>query len=139
MANSNVAMYVQTVQGWPLAIANSDGQTLKTILTAGVNGSRLESLIVASTDTAARDLQFSILRSSVNYIIGTVNIPLSSGNINSAPTVNILGAGQLPGLAYDAKGNPYMDLKAGDVLQVEALTTVTSGKTISVYGSGGDF
>lgn len=140
MANSNVPMFIQVIQGWPAQLANGSGQTPVAVLTAGSNaGSRLNSLIVTSTDTAARDLQFSIFRGSTTYILGTVNIPLSAGNINSVPSINILGSTQIPGIAYDSNGNPYMDFKAGDVLQAEALTTVTSGKTISIYGYGGDF
>lgn len=118
---------------------NASGQTPVTVYTGGTNGSKIESLFVSSTDTTARDIQISIVISSVTYILGTVTIPINSGNINSAPTVNYFQSSQLPNLAKDSNGNPYLYLASGAVLQAEALTTVTSGKVISIMAFGGDY
>lgn len=139
MANSNVPMFIQTIQGWLAQILPADTTALKTLITAGAQGSRLNSLILSSTDTTARDIQFWLTRSATNYLIGTVNIPVSAGNTNAAPSVNILGNLQIPGLAFDANGNPYVDLKAADVLSIACLTTVTAAKAVSAIGCGGDF
>lgn len=139
MANSNVPMFIQTIQGWPLQLNNGSGTTAATILTAGVNGSRLTALIATSTDTASRDVQLSLLRSATTYILGTINLPITAGDINSVPTVNLLGSSQLPGICFDSNGNPYMDFKAGDVLQAQMLVSITSGKLVNILGYGGDF
>lgn len=140
MANSNVPMFIQTVQGWLMQLNNGSGTTPSTILTAGANGSRLTGLLATMTDTSTHDLVLSLLRSGTTYILGVVNIPVSSGNTNATPTINLLGNAQIPGIAYDSNGNPYMDFKAGDVLQAGILTgSLTSAKVLSVIGYGGDF
>lgn len=140
MANSNVAMYIQTIQNWSVQILPADTTSNKTIITAGAQGSRVESLIVSSTDTAGRDVQIGVTRSATNYIIGTVAIPINAGNTNAVPNVNLFAnTGQIIGLALDSNGNPYLDLKASDVLYIAALTTVTTAKVISAIAYGGDF
>lgn len=139
MANSNVAMYIQTIKGWLQQILPADTTTLKTLVTAGVNGSRVNSIVVAMTDTTTRDVQIWLTRSAVNYLLGTVNIPLSAGNTNAAPSVNILGNAQIPGLAFDSNGNPYLDLFAADVLAFACTGTVTAAKSINIVAYGGDF
>lgn len=139
MANSNVPMFVQTISTGVAQILPADTTTLKTLITAGANGGRVSGLTVASSDTVTRDIQLWITRSAVNYLLGTVNIPLSAGNINSAPSINILGNAQIAGLPADANGNYYLDLKAGDVLAIAATTTVTAAKVIHAIANYGDF
>lgn len=139
MPTTNTPIYPQTITNGLVQILNADAQNLKTIYTGGANGSKVEMLIVTSTDTADRDVQFSIVNGGITYIIGTVKIPLNSGNTNSVVTVNILLNAQMSTLPRDANGNPYIYLANGSVLKAEALTTVTSGKTISIISSGGDY
>jgi len=132
-------IFPQTVQNYVVQIANADASNSKTIATAGTNGSKIETLVVASSDTSARDVSFFITISSTNYLLGTVSIPANSGNTNALPLVDILRNAQIPGLAYDANGNKYLYLKNGATLTCTALTTVTSGKLISINAMGGDF
>lgn len=139
MAGTATPIFPQTVKNWVQSIANADGQTVKTLVTGGANGSKLESLIVSSSDSAARDFQLSMTVSSVSYVIGTITIPINAGTVNSAPSVDILRNAQLPGLAYDPNGNKYLYVASGSTLTVQALTTVTSGKTLQIVAQGGDF
>ncbi len=132
-------IFPQTIQNYVVQIANADASNSKTIATAGANGSKIETLVVASSDTSARDISFFITISSTNYLLGTVNIPANSGNTNALPSVDILRNPQVPGLAYDANGNKYLYLKNGATLTCTALTTVTSAKLISINAIGGDF
>jgi hypothetical protein len=44
-----------------------------------------------------------------------------------------------PGLPVDNDGNPFILLVSGDTLQAKSLTTVTSGKLISLTAIYGDF
>lgn len=139
MANSNVPMFVQTITTGVQQVLPADTTSLKTLVTAGANGSRVSSIVVSTTDTTTRDLQLWLTRSATSYLIGTVNIPLSAGNVNSAPSINILGNSQIPGLPLDANGNPYIDLKAADVLAIATTTTVTAAKAENAVAVCGDF
>lgn len=120
-------------------IVNGDGQTVKTIFTAGANGSVVNSLTVSSTDTSNRDVNVYLTRSATNYLLTTVQIPLSAGNANGVPAVDLLRSAQIPGLAYDANGNSVLHLKSGDTLTFSAPVTVTSAKQITAAAFGGDF
>lgn len=137
---TSTPIFPQTIQNYVQQIVNADTQTIKTIATAGANGTKIESLFVTSTDSSsARDVQFVITISLTNYIIGTVSIPINSGNTNALPAISILNNSQLAGLATDANGNKYLYLKNGATLGASALTTVTAAKVISLVASGGDY
>jgi hypothetical protein len=136
----NSIVTVQTPKNGKVQIANGDAQTQKTVYTGGANGSKLVGLIFSSTDTSARDVQISITNGGTSYVLGTVTVPIGAGNSGSVPSVNGFNSTQLPGLAVDSDGNPFIFLlSASDTLTVSALTTVTSGKLISVNVMGGDF
>jgi hypothetical protein len=125
-------------------IANADGSSQKTVVTAGGNGSKVLSLYATSTDTSARDVQIAIVRSATTYILGTVSVPANSGNTNSAPTVDLLqtlaSSPQLPAgmLPIDNDGQHFLFVESGDTLVVLALTTVTAAKVVSVHSDYGD-
>jgi hypothetical protein len=134
------ATYIKQPQNGKVQIANADGQNQKTVYTAGASGSKVSSLIAVSTDTSARDVQISITNGGTSFPLGTVTVALGSGNSGTANSVNLLDPTKLVGVALDADGNPYILLVSGDTLTVSALTTVTSGKLITVIAaSAGDF
>ncbi len=139
MAGTATPIFPQTIRNWAQSIVNSDGQTVKTLVTGATNGTKVESIIVTSSDTTLRDLQLSVTISSVTYILATIPIPISSGTIDSVASVDILRSPYIPGLAFDPNGNRYIYVASGSTLNVEALTTVTTGKAIHIFGQGGDF
>lgn len=139
MANSNVPMFIQTIKNWPAQILPADTTTLKTVVTGGSQGSKVEQLNVTSTDTSARDMALWWTISATNYLIGTISIPITAGFTNAIPTVNLLRNSQIPGVKIDANGNPYLYVASGTVLAVSTLTTVTAAKAIQITGEGGDF
>lgn len=119
-------------------IIAADTTTQKTLFTAGALGSKLFALNIASDDTAAMNVQFSILRSSVNTLLGTINVPALSGSNGTAPSVDGLNDTLLPGLPKDNDGQHYLPLMSGDVLQAKVLVTVTAAKTVHLLAIGGD-
>lgn len=139
MPVTSTPVFPQTPKRESVQFANADGQTLKTIYTAGANGSKVHGLIATSTDTSARDMQLSITNGGTTYILGTVTVPIGAGNSGSVPSVNMLNSAQLPGLPLDSDGNPEILLVSGDTLQAEALSTVTAAKVISLTAIGADF
>ncbi|NBW10894.1 MAG: hypothetical protein EBR82_22980 [Caulobacteraceae bacterium] len=136
------ALYVSSIGSYVVQIAPADTSTLKTIASAssGGKGVKIEAMIATSTETAsARDLQFVITLSAVDYIIDTITCPVNSGFTNSAVALNVLGnATKFLWANRDAGGNPYLYIPPGGVLKVKSLTTLNTGKVISVYAQGGE-
>ena len=134
-------IFPQLINTPSVQILPATTNTLVTLYTGGVNGSIVESILVSSTDTSARLLQLSILTGAVSYILGTINIPLSSGTTGAAPAVNLISSTNTAIIPVntDSNGNQYIYIGSGSVLQVNCTTTVTTAKIISLTAQGGDF
>jgi hypothetical protein len=120
-------------------IANADGSNNKTVVTAGANGSKVVSLFASSTELTAnnRDVQVSIVRAAVTYVLATTTVPFSAGfTVAAFGPINLLAA--IPNLPIDNDGQRYLFLESGDTLVVASLTTLTAGKIISVHSDYGD-
>lgn len=140
MAGTPTPIFPQTIQSWLAKILPADTTALKTLVTAGANGSRIDDIIATSTDTASRDLQFVITNGGVDYIIETIACPANSGNTTAIVSLNILGsATRFLWADFDANGNRYMTLGSGSVLKVKSLTTVTASREIAIFAQGGDY
>jgi hypothetical protein len=130
----------QTPKSYKVQILPADTSSLKTIATGGANGTKINAINVASTDTSDRVVQFGIYVGSTLFILGTKTIPLASGTTAGTPSVALLNLTDLPGLPVDSDGNPYLFLSdASSSLQIKSLTTVTTAKEIDVVASGADF
>lgn len=119
-------------------ILPADASTQKTIFTAGASGSKVVACMIATDETAIRVIQMSILRSAVNYTIGSVSIPIGAGNDGVTPAVNFFGTTLIPGFPIDNDAQPYLLLKSGDSLQMKSLTTITAAKIMHIVIFGGD-
>ena len=103
------------------------------LYTAGSNGSRVNSLILSTTDTTANDV-FLYIKSGANiYPVGQVHVPASSGNIASTLAIDGILPSITVGLPIDNNGKRFIHLGASDVLKFAVIAAVTSGKTL--YGS----
>jgi hypothetical protein len=134
-----IPTFVKQPTNGKVKIVNADGQTQKTVYTAGANGSKITALVASSTDTSGVDVQVSITNGGTSYPIGTVNVYAGAGNSGTTNAVNLLNLNNMPGLPVDSDGQPYLLLISGDTLTLSALTTVTSAKQIAVSAIGGDF
>lgn len=139
MAGTATPIYPQTVKNYVAQILPGSTTSLVTLVTGATNGTKIESINVASTDTSARDVQVWLTVSAVNYLLTTVNIPINAGNTNAVVAVDLLRNAQWPSLAYDNNGNKYIYIASGSTLSVAALTTVTTAKSINFLAQGGDF
>lgn len=139
MTTTATPIFPQTITSPSVQILPADTTSLKTLYTAGINGSKIENIIATNTDTAAAyAITLTVVTSSTNYIIGTINLPLSSGNTTAAPAISLINSANLP-TAKDSNGNPYLYLANGSVLKVNSGTTVNTGKVISITANGGDY
>lgn len=109
--------------------------------TCGANGSKVTGMVAASNDSAARDVTvFMVPASNVPYIITTVTIPITAGQVAGTPPVNLFSPANTPGLPVDSDGNSYLLCQTGDVIRVGVRTTaVTANLAITVLTIGMDF
>lgn len=141
MALTATPVIVQTPKHGMAQIDNADASAQKTVITAGTNGNKVTSLIATSTETASgRDIQVAIVRSATTYVLATTNVPLNAGFAAGVAPVDLLAILKGDGmLARDNDGQDYLFLQSGDTLVVSSLTTVASGKIISVHADHGEF
>jgi hypothetical protein len=138
MSLSNLPFFPQSVNTDKQTIVNADGQTVKAVSAAGTNGSKVSMLLATSTDTTARDVILYMTISATNYPIGQISIPITAGQLNSAPTINLLNSAQLQ-LPLDSNGNPYIYLGPGATLSVSAPVSVTAAKTVNLVATREDY
>lgn len=132
-------LYAGAVKAIAQQIVNADASTLMQLYSAANPASRVVGLQAVSSDTSPRVIKLWVTRSSVDYLIGSVNVPAASGNDGSTAAINLLSSTLLPGLPRDENGNPFIELTTGDVLKASSGTTVTSGKTVHITGAAKDF
>lgn len=133
------AIYIGAVRNQVAQIQNADASNKILLVTPGALGSKVEGLSVASTDTAARDVQLVATKGAVDYILTTVTIPANSGNLAATPPIDMLSLTNFPGVKRDQDGKGYIMLDAGTTLSIKALTTVTAAKLIQAMSWVGDF
>lgn len=136
---TSTPIYPQQIQNWAVKILAADTTTIKTLVTAGANGTKIDSINVASDDTAAKTLILYLNDGSVDYLLTWFNIPATSGFTTSIPSVALLQSTQWPSTDYDSNGNKVFFLKAGWKLNVQAQATLTTAKTMTITANGGDF
>lgn len=114
---------------------NADGTNEKTIFTAGSNGSRVHGIFATGDDTSNRDIIFGFSISGTTYNVDQNTVP-SGTTTRPRNFVNLLDSGRLLNLIAD---DPNLILMSGQSLVAHMATTVTSGKTVTVFVLGGDF
>ena len=139
MATSSTPIFPKTIKSSVQQILPADASTLKTLYTGGADGSRIENIIISSTDTSARDLVFYITVGGTDYQICTVSCPINSGNTNAIFPLNLFQNVAFQGLCFDPNGNRYLYLDANATLKVKSATTVTAAKVIAFHIQAGDY
>ena len=131
MAKSQNLNFTQSIKLSGVKILPADTTALKTLFTAGSDDSVVKAINVQSTDTAARVVNLYVNDGTTDFLIGAVNIPLSSGNTGAVATIDLLGGTLLPSLPYDANGKRILPLPAGYIVKVSSQTTVTATREIT--------
>jgi len=139
MAVTETPIFPQTVVNEIQKIENADGTSLKTLITAGADGTRIDAIILTSTDTSHRDLQLFITISGTDYLLATTTVQANSGNSNTIPSINLLASFNMVSLAVEANGNKVLFLKSGAILKIKTTTTVTAAKEVVALVVGGNF
>jgi hypothetical protein len=137
MAITPTPVYPQTPKNGHVQILPADASGLKTLYTAGSNGSKITAVICSSTDTSARDVSVGVTRSAVFYALGTTTVAITAGTIAATAAQDMFTG--IPGLPIDNDGQVYIFIESGDTFQVKSLTTVTAAKELDFNCIGADF
>lgn len=130
----------------PAANAGTSPTNTKLLFTAGADGAVVNSIIVASDDTAAKyvSIWYEQSGSALKYLIGTVAVAITSGMGSTGVVVNVdfLGNAYIAGLNLNQSGRPVLNLEGGDKLYCSLVpggTAVTASKTLWIQAFGEDF
>lgn len=116
--------------GTPQTFASGDTTTKKTLVTAGSDGTRIDSIMCSTDDTAAVNLAFYITIGGTDYYIGNVVVPIGSGYTTVA---------RVDAISTLAPALGYLALPASALLKCNCVATMTTAKTTTVVPMGGDF
>lgn len=139
MAKGTSLFLPKVANNQSIKLTSSDTTTAAVCFTAGADDSDVKAIIVTSDDTAIINLKLYICRSSVDYLLGVISIPIVAGSTGALPSPDLLAAASMPGLPVDSMGKPYLPLKNGDTLKVGCLVTMTAAKTCVVSLFGQDY
>lgn len=140
MAANTSPIFIKNRKVAVVTIVPADTTTLKTLMTAGSEGSRLLAINVVTDDTAANvvGMYVQVAGAGSNYPLGVKSVALRSGdptNAAAVPSVNIMDLAAVAGLDPDGS----LGLGAGDVVKVGVQATVTAGKTVTCMAIYGDY
>jgi hypothetical protein len=109
---------------------DADTTTKKTIETGGTNGTRIDSIMCSTNDTAAVNLAFYINDGAVDLYIGNVNVPIGSGYTTVA---------RVDAMTTLSPTLGYLVLPTDYILKANCVATMTAAKTTNVVAMGGDY
>ena len=72
-----------TIQTAFQQILPADASALKNLYTGAANGTKIDNILISSTDTSNRDLVFYITSGGIDYQIATISCIANSGNTNA--------------------------------------------------------
>lgn len=118
----------------PVQFTSVDTTTKKTIatgLTTGnAAGSRIDSIMVSSNDTAAVNLAFYLAIGGTDYYLRNVNVPIGAGYTTIAGVEAILTLSPILN---------YLVVPNGATLKVNCVATMTAAKVLDIVAMGGDY
>jgi hypothetical protein len=121
----------------PQVFTNADGTSVKTCYTAGSDDSIIKAIIVTSTDSSARDIQFYLSDGTTNFQLRRLVIPANAGNSASIAPVDVLS--NLVGVPFDEHGNRVLRLRRNFQLRANLVSSATSGTEIDIIILGEDY
>lgn len=118
----------------PQQFAIGDTTTKKTIVTGattgGAAGSRVDSIMCSTNDTAAVNLAFYLGIGGTDYYIGNVAVALGSGYTTKA---------RIEAMTTLSPTLGYLVVPNGATLKCNCVATMTTAKVTDVVPMGGDF
>lgn len=138
MAVTNLPIFPQTLQS--IALANTLTTSVSNIAVGGVNGTKLESLVVVSTDTIDHAITIAMNVAGVLANVANVNIPAGSGATLGVLPVTLFSNNQFNFLPQDSNGNKYLYLANGSCgITWVSNSALTSAKAVSIAGQASQY
>lgn len=120
-------------------VANVAVTTTTNVVTGGVNGTKIEALILNSTDTIDHNLTFAINVSGTYANIGSILVPANTGNVNVLP-ISVFANAAFAFLPQDPNGNKYLYLANASCSLVATSNSVNgTAKVVSVTGHAANY
>lgn len=123
------------VQTSAVNIVNADGTNEKTLVTAGSNGTRVDVVVMSTTEVVGNFISVILNDGATSYVVGWLPVQSGAGTDNLNNAIKVLNLAYLPWL--DASGSLF--LKSGWTLKIAAKTAVAAGKTLSLVAFSGDY
>lgn len=152
MAKTTTNPFTQTIRNPLVNLATSDGTIIsglsstsilntKLFLSAGSEGSIVKAISITSDDTAARNVAFYLNTDggTSRYLIGVINVPITSGYTGTSINVDVLNHPYLTGLTIDQTGRQVLPLAAGASISVGVTTAITALKGIHIISVVEDY
>jgi hypothetical protein len=128
-------IFPDVIQSHVISVSDVDGTTLKTLVTAGTNGTRIDTISATSTDTVDAVLSLYHSDGTTDFLIGSVSIPASSGVDGTIVSVSVLNDTDLPFLRSDLAHY----LANGHSLKVGVSTALSASTKIDLVAICGDY
>ena len=129
-ANTAPIFIASVTNGAPKTFTSADTTSKKTIASGGTNGTRIDSIMCSTDDSASVNLAFYLAVAGTDYYIGNVNLPAGSGFTTVA---------RVEALTTLAPALGYLTLPSGVDLKCACVATMTAAKTTTVVPQGGDY
>ena len=139
MATSLTFTSAGFMQGSTYSVSTSVNTRYDILSTDATYTRRIYGLSVTSTDAGAQTVKFHLHDGSQTFQIFTLNIPLSSGNIITAASIDAFGSvygASVFQKQRDANGVPYFNIPAGWKLQMEYNTALLAAEGLYVLVFG---
>jgi hypothetical protein len=109
-----------------------DGDTTVaiTLITGAANGTRIDSIMCSTNDTAAVNLKFFVDNGGADLYLGNVLLAIGSGYTTVA---------RVEAMATLAPTLGYLVLPSASELKVGCVATMTNAKVTTVVALGGDY
>lgn len=112
-------------------LAPADTTVAKSFWTADAQVRRLDAIVLSSTDTSDRAVQFAINLGAADQALFEVNVPAGAGH-GIVPPIEVFQTLNLTNL-------PALVVPGGGTLRWNAVVTVTTAKVIQAVAFGGIF
>jgi len=125
---NNQAMQPASLFNPAIQILPADTTDLKTLITAGANGSLIKEIYITTDDTSDVDVELYLNDGSTDYLLGSYTIPALSGKSGNA-IIHLLSA-----MNYDD-----FKLQSTYILKIKAVATITAAKVVDIVGVAYDY
>ena len=130
MAAGTSPIFEAAVRVLGIQFTSTDTTTSKSFGTIGTNGTRIDSIMCSTNDTAAVNLAFYINDGSTDHYIGVVALAIGSGYTTVA---------RVEAMATLSPSLGYLVIPSGYTLKAGCVATMTAAKTTDVVAMGGDY